>query len=249
MFKSVIKIGALGLLVVVVAFTMAFSSGKLARVSCQDLIVRIHEDSPRFIDEEEIMRLVKKADDKLFEKKLNEINTEQLERALKKETAIKNIEIYRRVVGEDMDFKGKLIVEVAQRKPVVRIRNDKEDFYLDSEGVRIPASGAFSSRVLLVSGQPSEKYAREELLPLINFIHGNEFWHAQIEQMQVNANGELILSTLIGDQLVEFGKPSDYKIKLRNLKALYEQAFSSTGWDHYSKINLKYTNQVVCTKK
>ena len=141
MFKSVMKIGVLGLLVVVVAFTMAFSSGKLARVNCQDLIVRIHEDSPRFIDEEEIIRLVKKADEKLFEKKLNEINTEQLERALKKETAIKNIEIYRRVVGEDMDFKGKLIVEVAQRKPVVRIRNDKEAYMLDR-----PASSGRNSR-------------------------------------------------------------------------------------------------------
>ncbi|MGQ7869680.1 cell division protein FtsQ/DivIB [Sunxiuqinia sp. sy24] len=249
MFNSVMKIGFLGLLVVVVAITMAFSSGRLAQVGCQELIVLIDEDSPRFIDEQEIMRLVKKADSELFDKKLNDINTEELEKALKKETAIKNIEIYRRAVGLDMDFKGKLIVEVEQRDPVVRIRNDKEDFYLDKEGVRISASGAFTSKVLLVSGQSDEKYAREKLLPLVSFIHEDEFWNAQVEQIQVNSNGELIMSTLVGDQLIEFGRPADFQVKLRNLKALYEQAFSTIGWDQYSKINLKYTNQVVCTKK
>jgi cell division protein FtsQ len=249
MFKSVVKIGFFVLLVTLVIISMAFSSGRLAQVNCHELVVLIDDDSPRFIDEDEIARLVKKADGKLFEKKLNEINTEQLEIELRKETTIKKVEIYRRVTGENMDFKGKLMVEVSQRDPIVRIRNEKEDFYLDREGVRIPASQSFTSKVLLANGYPDEKYAREQLLPLVIFIHDNEFWNAQIEQLQVNKNGEVILSTLVGDQLIEFGKPSDYKLKLRNLKALYQQAFPKMGWNHYSKINLKYTNQVVCTKK
>ena len=249
MFKSVVNIGLFGLLITLVMIGMAFSSGRLAKVNCDELVVLIDDDSPRFIDEDEIARLVKKADSKLFEKKLNEINTEQLEHELKKETTIREIEIYRRITGEDMDFKGKLIVEVSQRDPIVRIRNEKEDFYLDREGVRIPASQSFTSNVLLANGHPDEKYAREQLLPLVIFIHENEFWNAQIEQLQVSKEGEVILSTLVGDQLIEFGKPSDYQLKLRNLKALYEQAFPKMGWNPYSKINLKYTNQVVCTKK
>ena len=249
MLRSAIHIGFFALLVTLVIISMAFSSGRLAKVNCDELVVMIDDDSPRFIDEDEIARLVKKADNKLFEKKLNEINTEQLEHELKKETTIREIEIYRRITGEDMDFKGKLIVEVSQRDPIVRVRNEKEDFYLDREGVRISARQSFTSKVLLASGYPDEKYAREQLLPLVIFIQEDEFWNAQIEQLQVNKNGELILSTLVGDQLIEFGKPTDYQLKLRNLKALYDQAFAKTGWNYYSKINLKYTNQVVCTKK
>lgn len=249
MFKSVFKIALFGLLVAFVVVTTAFSSSRLDKVTCSELVVLIDKDSPRFIDEEEIARLVKKADGKLFEKKLSEINTETLETELKKVTAIKNIEIFPRVTGESMDFKGRLVVEVMQRKPIVRIINDKEDFYLDRDGVRIPVSQSFASKVLLASGNANEKYAREELLPLVNFIYDDEFWNAQIEQLQVNKNGEIVMATLVGDQLIEFGKPSDFQIKFRNLKALYEQAFAKTGWDHYSKINLRYTNQVVCTKK
>jgi cell division protein FtsQ len=38
--------------------------------------------------------------------------------------------------------------------------------------------------------------------------------------------------------------------KLHNLELLYEQGFSAYGgWNGYSTINLKYTNQVICTKR
>jgi cell division protein FtsQ len=94
-----------------------------------------------------------------------------------------------------------------------------------------------------------EKYARQQLLPLVIFIEENEFWKAQIEQLQVKPDGEIIMAPLVGDQLIEFGDAKNYRQKLQNLKALYEQAFPKTGWDYYSKINVKYTNQVVCTKK
>lgn len=249
MFKSFLNIILVGVLVIFVLGSLAFSAGKLAKVNCDELVVKIAEDSPRFLDEEEIERLVKKADEKLFEKQLNKINTEALEAELKKETAIKNVEIYRRVTGETMEFKGRLLVEVEQRSPVLRVINGKEDFYLDNEGVRIPSSQVFTAKVLLVSGHADEKLAREQLLPMINFMDEDEFWKAQIEQIQVNKNGELFMAPLVGDQLIEFGAPSDYLIKFRNLKALYEQALPKVGWEYYSKINLKYTNQVVCTKK
>lgn len=249
MFRSVIKIGFVGALIAFVAITMAFSSSKLSQVNCDELVIVIDEGSPRFIDEAEIARLVKKVDDQLLQRKLNEINTERLEAELKKVAAIKNIEIFRKVVGDSMDFKGKLLVEVEQRDPILRVVNNKEDFYLDEEGVRIPASQAFTTKVLLVNGEVDEKYAREKLLPMVRFIHEHEFWDAQIEQLMVNSDGEVLMATLIGDQLIEFGKPTNYQTKLRNLKALYEQALPKLGWELYSKINLKYTNQVVCTKK
>jgi len=37
--------------------------------------------------------------------------------------------------------------------------------------------------------------------------------------------------------------------KLRNLELLYEQGLSRYGWNTYQTINLKYTNQVICTKR
>ena len=249
MFKSVLKIATFGLVVAFVSISLAFSSSQLSKVKCSELVVIIPKDSPRFIDEDQIKKLVQKADAKLFEKKLNEINTEHLEQALRKEAAIKNIEIYQRVTGSNMEFKGRLLVEVKQREPIVRVINDKDDFYMDQDGVKIPANSRFTAKVMVVNGHLDAKYVRKELLPLINYIDEDEFWKAQIGQLYINKDREIIMSPLIGDQLIEFGDANDYKNKFRNLKALYEQAFPEKGWNYYSKINLKYTNQVVCTKK
>lgn len=249
MFKSLIYSLIFSLLVVFVIIAMAFSSRQLSNVNCEELVVIIPHGTPRFISEEEIKRRMHQTDGKLFEKKLNEINTEMLEFELQKEAAIRNVEIFRRVTGKDMDFKGRLLVKVEQREPVVRIMNDREDFYMDKEGIRIGASSQFTAKVLVVNGHPDEKQARAQLLPLVNFINENEFWKAQIEQIHVQKNGEIIMVPQVGDQLIEFGNAKNYRTKFRNLRALYEQTFSKKGWDFYSKINLKYTNQVVCTKK
>jgi len=37
--------------------------------------------------------------------------------------------------------------------------------------------------------------------------------------------------------------------KFENLRSFMQIALPREGWDHYSFINLKYKNQIVCTKK
>ena len=249
MFKKILTIGVYLLGLGLMILSLAFSSQCLSRVKCNGLTVIIPEESSRFIDEAEITRLVKAADPHLFEKKLDAVNTNALEKKLQKTPAIKNAEVFRHISGDRMDFKGHLVVEVTQRQPLFRIRNKKSDRYMDAEGVFIPANPKFTAHVILISGQPSEELARKQLIPLVRFIDRDEFWKAQIKQIDVSPSGELTMVPLVGDQLIEFGDPSNYREKFRNLKALYEQAFSKLGWDKYSKISLKYKGQVVCTRR
>ncbi|MGD9931509.1 MAG: cell division protein FtsQ/DivIB [Mangrovibacterium sp.] len=249
MFKKLVHIALFVLMVAVIISSLAFSSGKLSKVMCNELKVIIPDSSPRFIDEEEVTRLIRKADANLLEKQLNAINAETLEVQLEKTPAIKNAEVFRHITGDRLDFNGKLVVEVHQREPLFRVISGDRDFYIDEEGVSIPANPKFTAHVLLVTGKADEKYAREKLLPFVNYIESDDFWKAQVRQVHVEADGEIILVPLIGDQLIEFGEPVDYHEKLRNLKALYEQGFAQTGWARYKKISLKYKNQVVCTKK
>ncbi len=42
--------------------------------------------------------------------------------------------------------------------------------------------------------------------------------------------------------------PSDLAVKFRKLKILYNEGLKYEGWNNYEKINLKYKNQVICTK-
>ncbi len=249
MRKPVTNSIVLVILLAVMIVSLAFSGSGLSRVKCSSVNVVINEDSPRFLDEKEIEKIILKNNEKLFEKKLSVVNTDVIEEKLEKVASIKKAEVFRKISGTELDFKGQLIVEVEQRRPIVRIIAGNKDYYLDGEGVKIPRNDKFTAKVVVVNGNVPDKYAQEKLLPFVKFIDENEFWKAMIGQIYVRQNEELILVPQIGDQLIEFGEADQVREKFRNLKALYQQVFADTGWEKYRRINLKYENQVVCTKK
>ena len=59
----------------------------------------------------------------------------------------------------------------------------------------------------------------------------------------------MIMSMLVGGQVVEMGDLDNYETKLRNLKAFYRQVLAEDNWDRYSKISVKYNNQVVAKRR
>jgi len=88
----------------------------------------------------------------------------------------------------------------------------------------------------------------QEIFDFVSLINKSEFWKAQITQLHFMGN-EVIMSPRVGDQKIRFGCLVDVKEKLNNLYEFYKQAMPVKGWQAYSDINLKFKNQVVCTKK
>lgn len=249
MFRLLLKISGWILLLAIVAATLAFSSQKMDRVRCDSIMVLIPLSSPRFIDEVEIARYIREAEPNIFNKTLNEINTEELEQKLKKVPAIKHAEVYQKITGDHFPLKGKLVIEIAQRNPIIRIMGTDGDYYMDEEGIRIPATEKYTVKVTLANGFVDENYVRDQMLPFARFVYADKFWKAQVEQVFVQENGELTVVPRVGDHQIEFGTPQLAPEKFRNIKAIYQQEFKENGWNRYDKISVKYKNQVVCTKK
>lgn len=249
MRKSIINSIALFTLLTAIVLSLGFSVNGLSKVKCSALRIVINEDSPRFLDEEEIENIIKQTNKTLFEEKLSTINTNELEKKLEKVASIKKAEVFRKITGTDLAFKGQIVAEIEQRRPIARIIPGDQNYYLDSEGIKILPNDNFTVKVVVVNGIVSERFAIDKLLPLVRFIDEDKFWNAMIGQVFVKQNEELVLVTQIGDQLIEFGEPDRIAEKFRNLKALYQQVFAESGWGKYKSINLKYRNQVVCTKK
>ncbi len=235
------------MMIAIIMVSLSFSTSKLTGVKCDEVKVIIPEDSPRFMDEEEITSILTKLN--IMGHPIDSINTEELENKLRTVTAIKNVEVFRHINSDTLNFKGSLIVDVEQRDPVFRVISGNSDYYMDEDGVLISGTQKYAAHVLLATGNIQKDFARESLLPFVQYISTDEFWKAQIKQIYVENDGELILVPLIGDQRIEFGKAENIKAKLRNLKALYDQEFPQVGWDYYKTISLKYNNQVVCTKR
>ncbi len=154
------------------------------------------------------------------------------------------------------DLKGNLIVKVDLRRPIARIvQQDARDAYIAEDGVVMPVSEKYTSRVMLLSGPYVKKLLEMEnlnkkdegtqILELIEFINKNRFWKAQIAQMDINAEGKISLYPQVTGQKVEFGRAENIEEKFRKLMIFYKEILPQRGWTKYERVNLEYEGQVI----
>jgi cell division protein FtsQ len=236
-------------LVGAIGFTIYYAYMQREAVRCQEIVVNINPSSPKFLDEAEIVDMVEKSGEMIIGNRLSKININLLETKLSSSSSLANVQVFKKVESKGLSFKGKLIISLDERTPILRIKNSTEDYYMDMDGNKIPTSPKYVERIMIASGTIPDPEIQKSLLKMADYVNKNDFWRAQIEQVFVQANGELLLLPQVGDYLIEFGTPDDCAIKLRNLKAVYQQGFKNLGWNKYRTISVKYRNQVVCTKK
>lgn len=143
---------------------------------------------------------------------------------------------------------GVLCLDVTPRRPVLHvIQDDGDDYYVADNGDVMPSHLA-ERGLCLATGHLRRAFARKNLLPLARYIHDDEFWNAQIEQIYVTADGEVELSPRVGHHVVRLGRVEGYQDKLRRLRFFYAHGMPKVGWNKYKVINLAYEGQIVCTK-
>lgn len=249
MFKKILKIAGWIFSGLVLAGSLAFTSLEVKDVKCEGIEVVYYGKQVISLDEEVIVRLVKAADGHIIGKNFKDINTEKIEAAVEKNKTIENAEVYKVVAKGEKKYKGLLAVKVKHRIPVLRVMSEDGSYYLDKNGIKVPVSTKYAANVLVATGRISQDFAAENLLPFIGYLNHDEFWKAQIQQVYVSKNKDLILTPLVGNFSVNLGPSEGYEEKLENLKAFYEQVLAKNNWNTYSNINVKYKNQVIATKK
>jgi cell division protein FtsQ len=247
--KILFHITAWFLLIAVISATLAFSFSETAEVVCTGIELKFKKDQPVSLTKQEILRMMNSADKNFQGKRLRDINSEVFEREIEKNSSVLKSDVYKLVVRDSTGYKGVLAVKIKYRTPAIRVMSSHGNFYMDEYGHRFPASLRYAANVLLITGNVNEDLAREKILPLALHIAKHDFWKAQIKQIHVNTNEELLLTPLVGDQIIEFGGTENYAEKFRNLLAFYEQVVSNENWDKYERINLKYTNQIIGKKR
>jgi cell division protein FtsQ len=247
-------------------FTLAFVNKTEAVMPCKSLDITIADDPENFfVQPEDIKMLIREKGDSIVNQPVSTINVSRLENILNNNASISKAQIY-------ITINGEVKVEVKQRRPLVRIIDKYNDsYYIDEEGRFMPLSDKFTSKVLVANGNFRDPYnihyiytikqieadscLREativdDIFELAKYINADEVWRAQIVQIYVNSEKEIELVPRIGDQRIILGDISDMDQKFKKLLIFYKQGLNPTGWwNAYSVINLKFRNQVVCTKK
>jgi len=249
MFRKLLKLTGFLVLIIFIIGTLAFTSIESRNIICSDIEVVFDKDQSINVDKDRLIRLVKATDSKIFKKTLDEINSEVFEEEIEKIPAILSADVYKLMVNEKGSYKGVLVVKVKHREPVMRVMNSEGSYYLDKFGIRIPVSSSYATNVLVASGSVSEKFAVEKLLPFVLYVEDNDFWNAQIEQIYVEEDGDVLLIPLVGGHIIELGDTDNYRWKLNVMREFYKQVLAKNNWGDYEKISLKYNNQVVAKRR
>ena len=229
---------------------VAFSDRKLKDNTCHDIVVELDNDRENhFIDERDVLRMVEAYPKPLRAQSFTNINLKEIELKLKTHKNFKKVELYN-------DLKGNMVVHVSLRRPMARLVQEfGPDAYLSEEGLVMPTSERYSSRVIIVSGpyvrqalleQDLEKsdYGKQ-LLELLRFIQDDKFWSSQIAEVEVLQSGKILLYPQVTRQIVEFGKPEKIEERFLKLKVFYKKILPKQGWNKYKRVNLEYESQVV----
>lgn len=196
-------------------------------------------------------KLLEEAADRMIDRNCDSIDLFALEKRLRSMGGIRTAEVYSVRGGE------KVIVEITQRKPVIRFQNGNERHYADSDGYLFPVNNA--SDVQIVTGNLplnlpdgykgfSENQGRwiKSMIALAEFVDGNSYWKKTIEQIEVDSNGDIILYSSLDSRRIIFGRPDDIRTKFRKLEAFYRNILPEAGEESYKTVNLKYKNQIIC---
>ncbi|MEG2666322.1 MAG: hypothetical protein RSA02_04835 [Bacteroidales bacterium] len=214
---------------------------------------------PVYLQEKEVSDWLEKHRMEMKGKAVGTINTSMLEYVLNENPFIKEAQVY---LTED----AVLHIEVSQRNPMLKVFNTNgQVFNIDEDGVEMPNNSNFPLRIRIANGNipfighpglriwaiadTSPAKVLKEVFLLSNSISKDTVLDALIEQIYVNAIGEYELVPKVGGQIIVFGSIKDMDEKLERLKLFYMQGIAKRGWDVYRILNLKYKDQVVCTKK
>ncbi|HYG49260.1 MAG TPA: hypothetical protein VD905_00080 [Flavobacteriales bacterium] len=260
--KKIIGIGtwvALGLVFIVLwGFTSSEQNDRL----CDKLVVIVDQSNGcRFVDKNEIEVKLRESNLYPVGKKIGYIDLNEIETSLDRIAEVKKASVYK-------NLNGTVSIWIEQRKPIVRVMNsDGSQFYLDEEGYQMPLSDTYTPRVPVVTGRINEPLTErsvpeimknetlsktvksDEVYTLVKYITKDKFWNAQIQQINFNRNNDLELIPTLGNHLVVFGDLEHMEEKFNKLKIFYTEGLNHLDWNRYDTINIKFRNQVICTKK
>ena|ERR1700741_1396854 len=265
-FKKILVLVLWIIVVSGITVTLGFVNAEEKEVKGRSLnITIVNENENYFVDEDDIRGFLKDRNDTLLNQPMKDINVYELEKALNAHPAISKAEV-------SVDVNGDVKINLKQRKPVVRVFNVQgESYYIDTEARFMPLSDNYTAHVLIANGFIGEKYSQfykytvddiekdtllrrisllDDIYNISDYVTKDSLLVSLIQQLYVNTDKEFELYPAVGSHKIIFGDGSNIAEKFDKLKVFYREGLNSINkWSDYSVINLKYKDQVVCTKK
>lgn len=248
---------------IIVLIRLANSNFKKQKIS-QVTVSIDTQGGPELVTEEEVLLLVSQGYDSLTSRTVGEIDLAWVENIAKTNPYVQSVDAF-------INIDASLTVSIVQRKPILRVFNShNQTFYIDTEGAMMPLNKDGCPKLLVASGAideryyPSTKYSyfdsinynQAQLLSVLNKLYlismeieRDTLLSELISQVYVTDKNNFELIPVIGNQNILLGDVDEHRKKLKNLSHFYKEGYSVTNFMKYKTFDIRFTNQVVCTKK
>ena len=228
------------LLLVLVVFLFAFSSVRNSSRRVSALEIKFLGDENLFITHETVSKLLIQNQQSVTNKPKEIIDLNGLENALTANPLIKEAQVF-------IDVEGKITAEIKQRKPIARVSTNAS-YYIDDTGSYMPLSTNYTARVPLITGTVF-KNDLANVYTIASKIQQDDFLKKHVVEIHQNDNKTIDLKFRLNSFTIQLGSLNALDKKINNLKAFYQKAMKDNTLESYSVVNLKFDNQVICTKK
>ncbi|WP_299113413.1 cell division protein FtsQ/DivIB [uncultured Winogradskyella sp.] len=228
------------ILLVIVGFLYAFTNARnKSRVIAKPNVEFVGSDN-LFLTHDNVSKLLIQNPSGLNNDKKDIIDLNVLESALNSNPMVKNAEVF-------MSVNGELSAEIEQKRPIARVHTNAS-YYVDDEGSYMPLSANYSARVPLVTGTVY-KTKLDKIYKIARVVDEDEFLKQHVIEIRQDANQNISLRLRKYDFSIKMGSLNKLHKKINNFKAFYKKAIKDKTINTYSSVNLRFDNQVICTKK
>jgi len=217
-------------------FLLRFSLQRFNNRPVEDIVVKMLQKEPvSFINDKIVREIIRRENPT---NRIGDLNILSLERAIRAMPMVDSANVY-------LKLNGQLNLDISQRIPIFRLSKKDQSFYVDEKGVEFPASNNYSYQCMLVSGKvSSEEYPM--LVELVKIINRDDFSKNFFVGISKKGN-DYYLMTNEGNYVVELGRLENLGFKIKGFKTFVEKYLIYQDQMKYSKISVKYDNQIVTT--
>lgn len=263
MIKKVLKIFMAVAFVAVFLMLVSFAVDQNRSLPCNGILIKIdYRNGQHFINEDIVKARVLNATGQLEGKPISPGKLNQIEAVVAGIPSVQKTSVFRNIDGG-------LTINISQRHPILRVLNvHGQGYYIDHLGHLMPLSNEYTARVPVATGHINAGYSAsinlsqerpeneissnerrlKDLYRLALYIESEPFWRAFIDHIYVTANGQFELTPKNGAHVIEFGDLNQMESKFGKLMTFYQNGLSRFGWNEYRRINVKFSNQVICSK-
>lgn len=197
-------------------------------------------DNEEFITLDKVNKLLIQNFEGINSIKKSKLDLNNVEKRLDSDPMIEKAEVYTTI-------DGRLKAVVKQKTPIARVYEGSKSYYIDYNGSEMPLSENSTARVPLVTGDV-DAVDKEKLCEVLKYIYNDDFLKKNITGIEVRKQDGLKMVARDYNYSILFGRLQNIEKKFNNYKAFFQNAVRDTLIDKYKTINLKFTQQVVCTK-